>query len=291
MKTASALMGLVLGATLAGRAAEAIRPVWDSGLLKEGPAAPEDARAVTDNTLLLAGSHALRMDSACLPEKLDGFSVSAWVRPTSFDTYNEIFRIEAGEGRVLFSFQEKGTVLALGLDVNGSYQECDARIVPEGLLDGCWHFVAATFDGKEQRVFLDGALIGRLPHAGSARVARAPGFVGSAGGGGEFFQGGLDDLRLYTENLTPDALAATFKTVAARMMARALAALPAEWQPLFQERPTFAATLLEARKTFQQSGRECPPAVNCLLAMKLTAGFPTTARITPGSSVRHPRAL
>ena len=275
MKTASALMGLVLGATLAGRAAEAIRPVWDSDLLKEAPAAPEDARAVTDHTLLLAGSHALRMDSACLPEKLDAFSVSAWVRPTSFDTYNEIFRIEAGEGRVLFSFQEKGTVLSLGLDVNGSYQECDATIVPEGLLDGCWHFAAATFDGQEQRVFLDGALIGRLAHAGSARVARAPGFVGSAGGGGEFFQGGLDDLRLYTENLTPDALAATFKTVAARMMSRALAALPAEWKPLFQERPTFAATLLEGRKTFQQIGRECPPAVNCLLAMNLTAGFPT----------------
>ena len=64
-------------------------------------------------------------------------------------------------------------------------------------------------------------------------------------------------------------------TGAARMMSRALADLPAEWQPLFQERPTFAATLLEGRKTFKQIGRECPPAVNSLLAMNLAAGFPT----------------
>ena len=159
MKTNSAIMVLVLGGALAGHAAETTRPVWDSGLLTQAPAAAAGTRAVTDKSLLLAGSHALRMDSACLPEKLNAFSVSAWVRPTSFDTYNEIFRIEAGDGRVLFSFQENGTVLSLGLDVNGVYQECDAGIVPESVLDGCWHFAAATFDGHEQRVFLDGVLM------------------------------------------------------------------------------------------------------------------------------------
>ncbi len=267
-------MGLVLGTALAGHAAEAARPVWDSGLLKEALAAPEGARAVTDKTLLLAGSHALRMESACLPEKLEGFAVSAWVRPASFDQYNEIFRIESPAGRVLFSFQEKGTVLALGLEVNGVYQECDARILPEGVLDGCWHFVAATFDGKEQRVYLDGALAGCLPHAGTAKVARAPGFVGSLGGGSEFFQGGLDDLRLYAETLTPEAVAIAFQAGAAQVMSHAHAALPAEWKPLLQERPTFAATLLEVREALKRGGRECPPAFKNLFAMNLAVRFP-----------------
>ena len=196
------VLGLVAG--LAALAAAEVSPVWDSGRLKEGGVVAAGERAVTDNTLHLAGSHALRMDASCLPEKLVGFAISAWIRPTAFERYNEIFRIEAPVGRVLFSFQEHGTVLALGLDVNGTYQECDARIPPEAVLDGRWHFVAATFDGKEHRVFLDGALVGRLPHGGTASVARAPGFVGSAGGGGEFFQGGLDDLRLYAEALTPE---------------------------------------------------------------------------------------
>ena len=266
------VLGLVAG--LAALAAAEVSPVWDSGRLKEGGVVAAGERAVTDNTLHLAGSHALRMDASCLPEKLVGFAISAWIRPTAFERYNEIFRIEAPVGRVLFSFQEHGTVLALGLDVNGTYQECDARIPPEAVLDGRWHFVAATFDGKEHRVFLDGALVGRLPHGGTASVARAPGFVGSAGGGGEFFQGGLDDLRLYAEALTPEEVAADFRAGTKQVMARALAALPAEWQPFLQEQPTFAATLVAARGMLKQSGRECPPAVMNLFGMKLAARFP-----------------
>jgi hypothetical protein len=248
--------------------------VWDSGRLKEAAAVPAGLRGATDKTLLLSGRHALRMDAGCLPEKMARFSVTAWVRPESFDLYNELFRIESNEGRVLFSFQERGTVLALGLNVNSVYRECDARIRPEAVLDGCWHFSAATFDGHQMRVYLDGALIGQLPHAGTARVARAAGFVGSHGGHGEFFQGGLDDLRLYTDALTPDALTAVFKDGAARLTANALTALPAEWKPLLQERPAFAATLTEAKRVLAQSTRVCPPEVRNLFAMTVSARFP-----------------
>ncbi len=248
--------------------------VWDSGLLKDGPFVSKSSRAVTDKSLQLAGSHSIKMDSACLPQSLTGFAVSAWVRPEAFDRYNEIFRIDSAAGRVLFSFQESGTVLALGLDVNGSYRECDARIRPEQVLDGCWHFVAATFDGLEMRVYFDGALIGELPHAGVAAVARVPGFVGSHGGGSEFFKGGLDDLRLYAEALTPAMLNTIFKTGAQQLTERSMAALPSEWKPFLQERETFAATLLEARGIMQQSAQACPPEVKQVFAMNLAARFP-----------------
>ena len=274
----SMMMVLALGSALSGFAASAVMSVWDSGLLKEAVAVPAGACAVTDRTMLLSGHSALRMDSACLPEKLEAFSISAWVKPESFDKYNELFRIESPEGRVLFSFQEKGTILSLGLDVNTTYQECDARIKPESVLDGCWHFAAATFDGKEQRVYLDGALIGQLPHAGTAKVARASGFVGSQGGHGEFFQGGLDDLRLYTATLSPEEVTAAFKAGAAQLTVLTLATLPAEWKPFLQERPTFSATLLEARAMLRQNNRACPPAVRNLFAMNLAARFPDACK-------------
>jgi hypothetical protein len=268
-------MFLALGSVWTGFAAgNAPGPVWDSGQLKNAAATPAGLRAVTDKTLLLSGRHALRAEPGVLPERLERFSISAWAKPDSFDRYNELFRIESNEGRVLFAFQEKGSVLALGLDVNGAYRECDARIAPENLLDGCWHFAAATFDGREMRVYLDGALIGQLPHAGTARVARAAGFVGSSGGGGEFFQGGLDDVRLYTDALTSEALAALFKAGADRLTANALPSLPAEWKPLIQERSTFATTLTEARRALAQNPRACPPEVRNLFAMTLSARFP-----------------
>ncbi len=252
--------------------------VWDSGMLTTVSIAAEGQSAVTDKTLVLPGPSALRIDSVCLPESLDGFSVSAWVRPESFDRYNEIFRIEAPAGRVLFSFQEKGAVLALGLDVGGVYKECDALIRPDSVMDGCWHFAAATFDGKEMRVYLDGAVIGQLPHAGVARIARAPGFVGSAGGHGEFFKGGLDDLRLYSRTLTSEEIGAAFKEGTAQVTTRAVTALPAEWKSFMREKTTFSATLLDARETLRRSRREWPPAVKNLFAQNLAARFPSACK-------------
>jgi len=275
MRTRMAIMTLVLGSVwMGGAAVAAPTPVWDSSRLQTGTVAPAGLRAVTDRPLLLSGRHALRVESGVLPEKLTAFSVTAWVRPEAFDTYNELFRIESLEGRVLFSFQEKGKVLSLGLHVNGAYRECDARIVPENLLGGGWHFAAATFDGREMRVFLDGVLIGQLPHEGTARVARAAGFVGSHSGSGEFFQGGLDDLRLYTAALPPDALTAIFRAGSARLTANALTALSDEWKPLLHEQPTFAATLKEARRVLARNARPCPPEVQNLFAMTLSARFP-----------------
>ena len=62
-----------------------------------------------------------------LPETLDALTISAWVKPSAFGRYNEIFRIESGTGRALFSFQEYGKILSLGLHGTG-YVECDGPI-------------------------------------------------------------------------------------------------------------------------------------------------------------------
>ncbi|MEI7902932.1 MAG: hypothetical protein WCK89_22030, partial [bacterium] len=59
---------------------------------------------------------------------------------------------------------------------------------------------------------------------------------------------------------------------------RTLATLPAEWKPFLQERPTFSATLLEARTMLRQSKREFPPAVRNLFAMNLATRFPEACK-------------
>ena len=74
-------------------------------------------------------------DAQKLVDKLQKIALSAWVMPEKFEKYNEIFRKEDGERRVLFSFQGDGAILSLGLNVGG-YLECDARINPQIVLDG-----------------------------------------------------------------------------------------------------------------------------------------------------------
>jgi hypothetical protein len=106
-------------------------------------------RGVFGNALRLRGQHALAMRDFLPGRELGAITFSAWVRPAYFDRYNEIFRQECNE-RLLFSFQEHGAVLSLGLNIGG-YIECDAPLKPEAALDGAWHHCAATFDGATMR--------------------------------------------------------------------------------------------------------------------------------------------
>jgi hypothetical protein len=151
--------------------------------------------------LSFSGQHLLRVPGRPDFRGQSKLSLTAWVRPTGFDRYNEIFRKEDGEQRVLFSFQENGTVLSLGLNIGG-YVECDAKLDPLAVLDGHWHDCAATFDGEWMRVYLDGRQIGELSRPGPLVAGgSAPGCIGSSNGG-ECFQGAMDDLRIYADGLT-----------------------------------------------------------------------------------------
>ena len=49
--------------------------------------------------------------------------------PTDLSSYREIFRKEDGDQRILFSYQDNGAILSLGLNING-YVEFDAKIDP-----------------------------------------------------------------------------------------------------------------------------------------------------------------
>ena len=116
-------------------------------------------------------------------------SFSAWVKPAGFDRYNEIFRKEDGEQRVLFSFQETGTFLSLGLNIGG-YVECRAKLDPLDVLDGQWHHCAATFDGEWLRVYLDGRSIGQLNRPGPLTAGGGGARLHRLVNGTECFQGG-----------------------------------------------------------------------------------------------------
>ena len=75
--------------------------------------------------MAFSGNHRLRVPGKPEFGELPALSFSVWVLPTDLSGYREIFRKEDGDQRVLFSFQQDGTVLSLGLNVGG-YVECDA---------------------------------------------------------------------------------------------------------------------------------------------------------------------
>ena len=163
------------------------------------------------DALRLSGNHMLHVPGRPDFGKLKRISFSAWTRPTRWDGYNEIFRKEDGNRRVLFSFQENGRILSLGLNIGG-YIECDAPIDLATLMDGRWHHCAATFDGQVMRVYLDGRQIGSRTRRGDIVAGgTAPGCIGSSNGH-ECFQGSMDDLRIYSAALTADEVVQVYRS-------------------------------------------------------------------------------
>ena len=202
-------------------------------------------RGVYGSALDLSGSYQLPVETSQLWEGLTQITLSLDA-PISLSSYREIFRQEFAN-RVLFSYQNDGTVLSLGLNIGG-YVECDAAIRPSEVLDGQWHHAAATFDGHAMCVYLDGNEIGSLSRKGPLSLqADVPAFVGSSAGHGEFFQGSLDDLRIYPVALTAEQIGQLHQH-GTQSLALASMEVEAELVNFYCDRRSFAATLAESRQ-------------------------------------------
>ncbi|MFW6169407.1 MAG: LamG-like jellyroll fold domain-containing protein [Planctomycetota bacterium] len=209
-----------------------------------------------------------------IPENLRRISFSVWVKPDRFDRYNELFRQEVGEKRILFSFQNEGTVLALGLNAGGRYAECDAAITPEMVLDGEWHHCGATFDGSHMRVYLDGAEIGSLKHEGELiTTSNGVCYIGSSRGTSEFFHGAMDDLRIFDDCLSEDEMVAIFLK-GNTAIAQSFKEASRQWAKVYVEKETFSGTLAAIRARVRETSFDLSNSMEKVASRSLRADFP-----------------
>jgi len=141
-------------------------------------------------------------------------TISAWVRPEDLeaDRFSHVVRKASGRSGAgfLFAFQNRGRELSLGIN-NSAGQESNTTIDPNYFTDDAWHFIAGTFDGQAFRIYVDGRLIGtELLNQRINPNGEDPMFIGSYWRG-QFFQGGIDDLRLYNRALTTSELEQLFE--------------------------------------------------------------------------------
>ncbi len=244
--------------------------------LQGTPSGAERTTGISDGALAFKGNHRLLCGQKPAFGPLPQISLSAWVQPNAFDRYNEIFRKEDGNNRVLFSFQEDGKVLALGLNIGG-YVECDAKLDPKQVLDGAWHHCAATFDGQVMRVYLDGVQIGVLQRPGTITAGGpAPAAIGSANGH-ECFQGAMDDLRIYATALTHTEVA-TLHAIGVEAIARSNATATKTLEALLSPRNSFAETLAASRRNLIEKQLSLDAAVARAFLARLQAQFPEDCR-------------
>ena len=166
----------------------------------------ESTEGVFGRGILLEGEHHLALPNDPWWGEFQQITIMAWVSPSDLSTYREIIRKEDGDRRILFSFQDHGRHLSLGLNIGGTYLECDGPIEPARVLDGAWHHVAATYDGQWMRVYLDGQKVGELERPGIVQAGGgARPYLGSLAGT-ENFQGRLDELVIFDRAVNEEGI-------------------------------------------------------------------------------------
>jgi len=139
------------------------------------------------------------------------FSLSAWVKSTSTDTgnnngiiykrtinynYTPGYRINMPNGQFNFHIADGTNFQTLTIGNSGQYN------------DGTWHFVSAVaVRGSEMRFYIDGVLKGSVAETNIGNVDSSTDLgIGALLGGYHFFNGQIDDVRIYNYARTQEQI-------------------------------------------------------------------------------------
>jgi len=77
---------------------------------------------------------------------------------------------------------------------------------PYDFQPGNWYHISVTWDGSDEKAYVDGQLIGATANRPLGGAAEQDLIIGSAGGVQEFFPGLLDEVAIYNQALTADQI-------------------------------------------------------------------------------------
>jgi hypothetical protein len=106
-------------------------------------------------------------------------TISGWIKPERVGKggwqWQQIYRKEDGNARALMAIgeYEKKHSLCFGLGIGGKFVEHGVALEPAKLLDGKWHLVSVTFDGKAIKFYADGEEIGPQPKPAERSILAA----------------------------------------------------------------------------------------------------------------------
>ncbi|WP_166521542.1 LamG-like jellyroll fold domain-containing protein [Zobellia amurskyensis] len=125
-----------------------------------------------------------------------GFSVSAWIKPNNAEGgYQGVVGSTTSGGFMMFVNQGK-----LGFKVTTN--ESGSRLISEGVVkNDVWQMISCTYDGSEMRWYINGENVHSEAFSGTLKD-RSEAWIGWSGWGNEYFEGGIDDVQLFSNALT-----------------------------------------------------------------------------------------
>ena len=129
-----------------------------------------------------------------------GFSLEAWVNPTSAGNWSSVLFKQGPQGMNYSLYANNGTNKPVAQVYLSNAEQNAPGTGPVPL--NTWTHLAATYDGTTLRLYANGVLAGSKAISGSLLNTPNPLTIGGNAVWSEFFQGQIDEVRLYNRALT-----------------------------------------------------------------------------------------
>ena len=129
----------------------------------------------------------------------NGMTIEGWVNPDVVSGFHTVIVKERPGDLVYGLYSSSDTNRPQSQVTVGSVRLLDA---PSAIPAGSWTHLAVTFDGTTQRLFVNGTQVSSLASAGSITTSTSPVRIGGNSIWGEYFDGLIDEVRIYNRALT-----------------------------------------------------------------------------------------
>ncbi|HUM93809.1 MAG TPA: PKD domain-containing protein [Candidatus Competibacter sp.] len=136
-------------------------------------------------------------DSATL-DLTTGMTLEAWVYPTVNTGWRTVILKESAPSYYLYSNTTFANAPAMGTKV-GDYPLLYGN---GSLATNSWSHLATTYDGVNQRLYVNGSLVAQRSIKGGIETSSKPLRIGGNSAWGEYFKGSIDDIRIYNRALS-----------------------------------------------------------------------------------------
>jgi Ca2+-binding RTX toxin-like protein len=128
------------------------------------------------------------------------FTIEAWVKPDALTPYDSAVTKEAGSSKT-FSLIPEGDHVAPKFEVAKTATSLNTINATSQLPLSTWSHVALTFNGETLRLYVNGSQVATVPQS-TLYNAEGPLQIGGNLIDGEYFDGSVDEIRLYNRTLS-----------------------------------------------------------------------------------------
>ena len=155
-----------------------------------------DEERDSDVLILDGAGDTVMLGSDPLFDWTGAFSAAFWMKVEAWqESWDTVLKKES-----VFSFERNQASEELAFYHWPNFHSTTVGVAANG-----WHHIAATFDGIEQNIYLDGKLVSTVENTGEMNINSDPVYIGS-NGSSRYFNGLVDDVQIYDVALSAEEI-------------------------------------------------------------------------------------